>query len=128
MSSASLESEFYESTCSLIETIVRNVVNNAILRDLGVAAGLIRMHFHDYFVRGCDASILLDSTSSNTVEKDSIVNNPSLRQKAFELIDEAKANIETAYPQTVSCANILAFAARDSTCSIGGISYDVPAG
>ncbi|GMH02513.1 hypothetical protein Nepgr_004352 [Nepenthes gracilis] len=79
-------------------------------------------------LQGCDASILLDSTPGNPAKKDSVVNNTSLRQKAFKLIDEAKAKIEAACPQTVSCADILAFAARDSTCSLGGISYAVPAG
>ncbi|GMH02511.1 hypothetical protein Nepgr_004350 [Nepenthes gracilis] len=77
-------------------------------------------------LQGCDASILLDSTPGNPAEKDSVVNNPSLRQKAFELIDQAKAEIEAACPQTVSCGRYLSICHCDSTCDLGGISYAVP--
>lgn len=44
------------------------------------------------------------------------------------MIDEAKAELEFNCPGTVSCADILAFAARDSVLELGGINYQVPAG
>ncbi|XP_055804806.1 peroxidase 64-like [Solanum dulcamara] len=119
-----LSSNYYENTCPQVEDIVTQVVTEATKKDKTVPAALLRMHFHDCFIRGCDASVLLNS-KKNTAEKDGP---PNVSLHAFYVIDSAKKAVEALCPGIVSCADILAFAARDSVVISGGPSWDVPKG
>ncbi|CAL1384139.1 unnamed protein product [Linum trigynum] len=83
-------------------------------------------NFHDCFVQGCDASVLLDSTAKIASEKNAGPNRNSLR--GFDVIDEIKAELENACTQTFSCVDILAMAARGSTVLRGGPSWELPLG
>ncbi|KAK1352717.1 Peroxidase [Heracleum sosnowskyi] len=121
-----LEDGFYPESCPSSEHIVWKAVSAAIRKDPTIPAAIIRLYFHDCFVRGCDASVLLKTTSSkNPSEQDSVANK-GLR--GLDVIDKVKAKVEAECPGTVSCADILAFAARDSTYKAGGIYYNITSG
>ncbi|KAI5670154.1 hypothetical protein M9H77_10518 [Catharanthus roseus] len=119
---AVLDVHYYDQTCPQAEDIIYQTVRNASNYDPKVPARLLRMFFHDCFIRGCDASILLDSTEENKAEKDGP---PNVSVRSFYVIDEAKAKLEMACPRTVSCADIIAIAARDVVTMSGGPFWEV---
>ncbi|KAM0883048.1 hypothetical protein ACQ4PT_031879 [Festuca glaucescens] len=116
---------FYDKSCPEAERIVGDYVRQHVRRVPTVAPALLRTHYHDCFVRGCDGSILLNSTGAGAAEKDSP---PNLTLRGFDLIDRVKALVEEACPGVVSCADVLALAARDAVTAIGGPSWRVPTG
>lgn len=118
--------QFYDYSCPQAQNIVKSILANAVAKEPRIAASLLRLHFHDCFVKGCDASVLLDSSGTIISEKRSNPNRNSAR--GFEVIEEIKSAVEKECPQTVSCADILTLAARDSTVLTGGPSWDVPLG
>lgn len=120
-----LSLNYYERTCPVAEIIISNAVKKAMAEDQRVPAALLRMHFHDCFIRGCDASVLLNSVGKNTAEKDGP---PNVSLHAFYVIDNAKKEVEALCPGVVSCADILALAARDAVALSGGPTWDVPKG
>eukprot|EP00253_Pinus_taeda_P001251 PITA_01251 len=107
-----LSSTFYDKSCPKALSIVQAGVKRAVANEKRMGASLLRLHFHDCFVNGCDGSVLLDNSTSFTSEKYAIPNNNSAR--GFEVIDSIKSQLESACSGVVSCADILAIAARDS--------------
>ncbi|XP_057774441.1 peroxidase 66 [Salvia miltiorrhiza] len=120
-----LDAHYYDQTCPQAQTIIYEAVQKASTRDPKVPARILRMFFHDCFIRGCDASVLVDSTPNKKAEKDGP---PNLSLAAFYVIDAAKTKLEKICPKTVSCADILAVAARDAVVLSGGPSWSVAAG
>ncbi|XP_061351736.1 peroxidase P7-like [Gastrolobium bilobum] len=123
---ATLSTNHYYSSCPKLLDTVKCTVESAISKEARMGASLLRLFFHDCFVNGCDGSILLDDTSSFTGEKHAKPNNNSAR--GFEVIDAIKSAVEEVCPGVVSCADILAIAARDSVNILGGPSWDVKLG
>ncbi|XP_019418310.1 PREDICTED: peroxidase 40 [Lupinus angustifolius] len=125
-SSCPLGTDIYQISCPEAEAIIFSMVEHAISQDSRMAASLLRLHFHDCFVNGCDASVLLDDTQDFVGEKTAGPNLNSLR--GFEVIDAIKSELELICPHTVSCADILATAARDSVLLSGGPLWKVEMG
>ncbi|KAG2730590.1 hypothetical protein I3843_01G295600 [Carya illinoinensis] len=123
---AQLSTGFYSSSCPKLFSTVKSTVRSAISKETRMGASLLRLFFHDCFVNGCDGSILLDDTSSLRGEKNAVPNRNSAR--GFNVIDDVKSAVENVCPGVVSCADILAIAARDSVVTLGGPNWDVKLG
>ncbi|GJM95745.1 hypothetical protein PR202_ga12523 [Eleusine coracana subsp. coracana] len=68
----------------------------------------VKLNLH---YQGCEGSVLINSTEGNKAEKDA---KPNLTLDALDIIDDIKEELEKKCPGTVSCADILAIAARDA--------------
>lgn len=123
---AELDVAYYDFRCPDALAIVQGGVHAAMQRDARAPASLLRLHFHDCFVNGCDGSNLLDDRPGFVGEKTAAPNLNSAR--GFEIIDEIKQQLEDACPKTVSCADIVAAAARDAVFLSGGPFWDVELG
>ncbi|CAI0399524.1 unnamed protein product [Linum tenue] len=119
-SSAQLSTNFYSKSCPKLLTTVRSAVKSAVSRERRMAASLLRLHFHDCFVN------VINSVSLYFGEQTARPNNRSVR--GFEVIDDIKSKVEKVCPGIVSCADILAIAARDSTVLVKGPNWKVRLG
>jgi len=121
-SEGGLQTGFYSSTCPTAESVVLSTVQQSVQADPTLAAGLLRLHYHDCFVQGCDASILIAGASAEQTAS----GHSGLR--GFDVIENAKKQLERICPGVVSCADIVALAARDAVALSNGPNYDVPTG
>ncbi|CAN6206283.1 unnamed protein product [Urochloa humidicola] len=103
-----LQVGFYKQSCPDAESIVRNVTWAAAAANPSLAGKLLRVFFHDCFPQGCDASVLLDGRGTEKAA------GPNRSLGGLEEIDAAKAALERACPETVSCADVIALATRDA--------------
>nr|CAB65334.1 SPI2 protein [Picea abies] len=125
-SSNGLSPHYYHKSCPEALSIIKSGIEDAVKKEARIAASLLRLHFHDCFVKGCDASVLLDDTANFTGEKTAAPNKNSVR--GFGVVDKIKSELEKKCPGVVSCADLLAVAARDSVVISGGPVWDVPLG
>ncbi|KAJ4830257.1 hypothetical protein Tsubulata_029716 [Turnera subulata] len=120
-----LSYDFYQDSCPGAEDMIRSKMKKFFSNQKGVPANLLRLFFHDCFIRGCDASVLLNSTDANnnrSVEKQAP---PNLTLKGFDVVESIKEDLEEACPGVVSCADVLALATRDGILLTGGPFYPV---
>ncbi|XP_021904126.1 peroxidase 4-like isoform X1 [Carica papaya] len=123
---AQLSPDFYSHSCPELFPTVKSTMEAAINREGRLGASILRLFFHDCFVKGCDASNLFDDTPTFIGEKKASPNRGSAR--GFYVIDNIKDEVENMCPGVVSCADILAIAARDAVTILGGPYWDVKLG
>ncbi|KAE8728111.1 Peroxidase superfamily protein [Hibiscus syriacus] len=123
----SLSPKFYDKVCPQALPAIRKVIEASIHRERRMGASFLRLHFHDCFVNGCDGSLLLYSTPAFVTEKNARGNLNSVR--GFEVVDQIKGEVDRVCGRpVVSCADILAVAARDSVVALGGPTWKVRLG
>ncbi|XP_047327214.1 peroxidase A2-like [Impatiens glandulifera] len=124
-SACKLSPTFYCKSCPNITDVVASVLRPAFQKDIVIGAKIIRMHFHDCMVNGCDGSILLDNGNGIQSEKDAVPNQSVL---GFDVIDDIKTALENVCPGVVSCADILAITSEIGVTLAGGPGWTVQFG
>ncbi|KAF8041390.1 hypothetical protein BT93_A0098 [Corymbia citriodora subsp. variegata] len=119
-----LQWDFYNKTCPDVEKYVKEQIELYAKQDKTLAPKFIRILYADCFIKGCDASFLLDGPDS---EKTAAANS-ALLGAPLDVIDKIKEVLEQNCPGVVSCADIINLAARDAVVWTGGTSYPVPTG
>ncbi|XWS19671.1 hypothetical protein CRYUN_Cryun31cG0035600 [Craigia yunnanensis] len=128
-SARQLSVNYYAKSCPQLEKLIGSITSNQFKEAPVSAPATIRLFFHDCFVEGCDASILIATKPGSKIlaEKDA-EDNKDLRTEGFDAIMRAKTLVESKCPGVVSCADILAIAARDFVHLAGGPYYQVKKG
>ncbi|CAD6335564.1 unnamed protein product [Miscanthus lutarioriparius] len=125
---AQLRTDYYASTCPNLETIVRGSVRQSMAQSKIAAPAALRLFFHDCAVMGCDASIMIVNSNGDDEWRNTA--NQSLKPDGFQAILSAKAAVDSNQQcqYKVSCADIMALAAREAVYLSGGPYYQVELG
>jgi peroxidase len=121
-----LTPQYYWQSCPNVQEIVRDTVQQKIKETVVTIPATLRLFFHDSFITGSDASVLIASPNDDA-EKDAS-DNLSLAGDGFDTVIRAKKAVEASCPGVVSCADILVMATRDVVSLSGGPNYTVELG
>ncbi|KAM0896810.1 hypothetical protein ACQ4PT_022951 [Festuca glaucescens] len=109
--SGGMAPDYYKTSCPGLLSFVREEVTRKKNETVVTIPAVLRLFFHDCFVNGCDASVLIASPN-NDAEKNS-EDDDSLAGDGYDTVNRVKARVEKECPGVVSCSDILALAARD---------------
>ncbi|XP_072995789.1 peroxidase 45-like [Typha latifolia] len=125
---AQLSPNYYANICPNVESIVRGVVAQKMNQSPIAGPASLRLLFHDCFVAGCDASVMLISPVGDDEWRSP--EDMTLKPEGFDVIISAKAAVDSDPQCTnkVSCADIIAIAARDAVALSRGPFYTVELG
>ncbi|XP_039135851.1 peroxidase 21-like [Dioscorea cayenensis subsp. rotundata] len=120
-----LRLNFYSESCPQAEDIVKEEVEKLYHKHGNTAVSWVRNLFHDCMVKSCDASLLLEDTSSTISEQ----NSPrSFGMRNFKYVKVIKDALEKECPNTVSCADIVALSAREGVVMLKGPYFNMRTG
>ncbi|TVU08669.1 hypothetical protein EJB05_42080, partial [Eragrostis curvula] len=123
-----LRPDYYAGVCPDLERIVRESVRQSMAHSPVAGPATLRLFFHDCAVRGCDASIMIINPDGDDEWRSP--DDQTLKLEGFHTVMSAKAAVDSdpRCRNRVSCADIMALAARDSVALSGGPDYRVELG
>ncbi|EAY80328.1 hypothetical protein OsI_35498 [Oryza sativa Indica Group] len=110
VSNAQLKVGFYSKSCPTAESTVASAVRQFADADSTILPALVRLQFHDCFVKGCDGSVLIKGVGNNA----EVNNNKHQGLRGLDVVDSIKQQLESECPGVVSCADIVVLASRDA--------------
>uniref|UniRef100_I1QYJ4 Peroxidase n=1 Tax=Oryza glaberrima TaxID=4538 RepID=I1QYJ4_ORYGL len=116
VSNAQLKVGFYSKSCPTAESTVASAVRQFADADSTILPALVRLQFHDCFVKGCDGSVLIKGVGNNA----EVNNNKHQGLRGLDVVDSIKQQLESECPGVVSCADIVVLASRDAIAFVHG--------
>ncbi|KAG6604435.1 Peroxidase 21, partial [Cucurbita argyrosperma subsp. sororia] len=119
---------YYNETCPRAEDIIKQQVFSLYKKHGNSAISWIRNLFHDCMVKSCDASLLLEIKEEEGGIVSEMKSSRSFGIRNLKYVNKIKQLLENECPDTVSCADIMALAARDAIVLIGGLEMEMKTG